>query len=142
MLKYALPLLVVFLSACVSSGGNAHVTLGNATVVVEIADSDEERSLGLMNRESLAKNAGLLFVFPDEAKRSFWMKNTKMPLDIIFISSDLIIVDMQTMKPCEAEPCRTYPSRGAAKYALEVNRGFAEANALQIGDRVTIRWPL
>jgi len=133
-------LLIVLASACVSASDTAYVALGNATVSAEVADSPEERARGLMDRETLGENAGMLFAFPDEAPRSFWMKNTKIALDIIFISSNFIIVGVQTMEPCE-EPCKLYVSLAPAQYALEVNRGFAEAQNIKVGDKIEIRFP-
>ena len=80
----------------------------------------------------------MLFVFEDSKIRSFWMKNTLIPLDIMFINSDYEIIDIQTMEPCLEDPCKNYISKQPAKYALEVNSGFAEDNEIQIGDKVEI----
>ena len=137
MPEYILLAFILFISACVSSDV-AYVTFGNATISAEVADSQEERQRGLMNKDYLAPNTGMLFIFPDEAPRSFWMKNTKIPLDIIFIPSNFTIADIQSMEPCLEEPCKLYVSKEAAKYALEVNKGFAEKHGTKIGARMEI----
>lgn len=138
MIRPLLLLSVVLISACISGPDKAAVSFGNASVYAEIADSPDEWQAGLMNRDHLAEDAGMLFVFPGEAKRSFWMKNTKMPLDIVFISANLTVVDVQSMEPCHSDPCRTYVSKEPAEYALEVNRGFAAENNVMVGDAVRI----
>lgn len=115
------------------------ILLGNKEVKVEIADEPYEHARGLMFRKSLGQNEGMLFIFSDEEYRTFWMKNTLIPLDLIFIDSNLEIVDIkQDFQPCEQEPCETYTSLGPALYVLEVNAGFAERNGIKAGDSVAI----
>ena len=97
------------------------VSINDVVIEVEVADSDEEKARGLMYRESLDEDKGMLFVYDDENERSFWMKNTLIPLDILFIDAEKTIVDIQTMEPCKEEPCRNYISGSEAQYALEVN---------------------
>ncbi|HIH17967.1 MAG TPA: DUF192 domain-containing protein [Nanoarchaeota archaeon] len=109
---------------------------GDKELKVEIADEPYEHARGLMFRESMKDDEGMLFIFSDSEYRTFWMKNTLIPLDIIFIDGDSQIVDITTMQPCEKEPCETYTSSGPAKYVLEVNAGFAEKNGLKAGDSV------
>lgn len=87
----------------------------------EVAGTDEKRTTGLMFRESLGENEGMLFVFPDSATRSFWMKNTLIPLDIIFIAENMTIVKVYHATPCSSDPCRLYSSEKPVKYVLEVN---------------------
>ena len=127
---------IALLSACVSSAPS--VSFGNTTAFVEVADSAEEWQRGLMFRDSLPEGTGMLFVFPDEAPRSFWMKNTRMPLDIIFISANMTVVDVQTMEPCAADPCASYKSAAPAKYALEASKGFANRKGIKAGDIAAI----
>lgn len=102
---------------------------------VEIADTPDLTSLGLMNREYLAENAGMLFVFPYADKRSFWMKNTILPLDIIFIDSVGKIVQIsENTTPFSTE---SVVCLKPANYVLEVNAGTAEKYNITTGDIVS-----
>ncbi len=106
----------------------------NITLNVKIADTDEARSRGLMFASKLDENEGMLFVFPDEQKRAFWMKNTLMPLDMIFIAANGTVVDVvENAQPCKEDPCPTYASGQAAKYVLEAKGGFAQRNGIAVG---------
>src|SRR3989338_3158581 len=84
-------------------------------VNVEIADDAKERATGLMFREFLGDDSGMLFVFDDENARNFWMKNTLIPLDIIFISKGFEIVDIKYAEPCKEDPCASYSPVKPAK---------------------------
>lgn len=112
-----------------------------ASVSVEIADNKSERRRGLMFRESLCDNCGMLFVYPGEDERAFWMKNTLIPLDMIFISADKRVLNVETAYPepntSDSELTR-YRSGGEAKYVLEVNAGFAEEKGIEKGTRVRL----
>jgi uncharacterized membrane protein (UPF0127 family) len=110
-----------------SSGG------GEVEVRVEIADDLPEQTRGLMERTALAEDRGMLFVFSDEEVRSFWMKNTLIPLSIAYMDSDGRIVDLQDMKPLDDDPPH-YVSAEPARYALEVNQGFFEEHGVRVGD--------
>ncbi|NQU97931.1 DUF192 domain-containing protein [Candidatus Woesearchaeota archaeon] len=114
------------------------VVLGDVRVEVEIADSYEKVMFGLMEREKLGKKEGMLFIFTDEEPRTFWMKNTLIPLDIIFINSSLDIVKIQHAVPCKTETCPIYPSGKPAKFVLEVNEGFSEEYGVEEGMKVEI----
>lgn len=114
---------------------------GGVTVLAEKADSPEKRAQGLMNRPSLGQKEGMIFHFEESGYQTFWMYNTKIPLTIIFLNDRLKIVDIQDMYPCmqnNPDLCRTYTSRGAARYAIEVNQGFGEKYGLKIGDQAII----
>ena len=108
----------------------AWVIFGADTVVAEVARSPEERSQGLMYREELAPGTGMLFVFPDEASRGFWMANTYVPLDIAYMDSALRIVDIQQMEP---EVTETYDSAAPAMFALEVPQGWFAEHGIGVG---------
>lgn len=123
----------LFLTAC-----SPTITLNTTTIAVEIADEPFEHQQGLMHRTFLPHNQGMLFIFDDEQQRTFWMKNTNMPLDIIFISADKKIVDIkQNFQPCTQEQCETYTSK-SAHYVLEVNAGFTQRKKLTIGMQAII----
>jgi uncharacterized membrane protein (UPF0127 family) len=109
----------------------AWVIFGADTVVAEVARTREERNQGLMYRESLGEDAGMLFIFPDNSVRSFWMQNTYIALDIAFMAPDFRIVDIQQMEPMTTD---SHTSRGPAMYALEVNQGWFEAHGVEVGD--------
>ncbi|MCF8035278.1 MAG: DUF192 domain-containing protein [Desulfobacteraceae bacterium] len=100
---------------------------------VEVAATPQARAKGLMFRRSLEKNTGMLFVYPAEDRRCFYMKNTFIPLDIAFINRDLQIVDIRQMQPLDKTPVC---SREKVRYALEVNSGFFDRHGIQVGDTV------
>ena len=112
---------------------------GNIIVNVEIADDAAGRSQGLMFREFLDDKNGMFFVFDDEDFHSFWMKNTLIPLDIIFISEDFEIVDVIYAEPCKEDNCESFKPVKAAKYVLEVNGNFTIKNNIEIGDKIIIQ---
>ena len=104
-------------------------------VRVEVADDTEEQAQGLMGRKKLGEKRGMLFVYPEERTRSFWMKDTYIPLSIAYIDSEGRIVDIQDMKPLDDKP-PSYVSAEPARYALEVNKGFFGERGVEVGDRV------
>lgn len=108
---------------------------GEVTVEAEIADDYTEGTRGLMAREELGENEGMLFAYDDEQTLEFIMENTLLPLSIAYISESGTIVDIQDMAPLSDE---TYPSDEPARYALEVNQGFYEENGVEVGDRVEL----
>ncbi len=122
------------LTACSSN----KVVINNYKVTVEIADSSEEREKGLMFHDPLNANEGMLFIFPDEAKRSFWMKNVFFPIDIIFLDSEKKVVDLKRdFYLCTKAPCELFNSK-PAQYVIEVQRGFIDKHAVRVGDLVEI----
>jgi uncharacterized protein len=102
-------------------------------VQVEVADDVSEQAKGLMYREKLGEDRGMLFVYPDERELSFWMKNTLIPLSIAYIDSEGRIVDILDMKPMDDKPPH-YTSSEPVQYALEVNKGFFEKEDVKEGD--------
>ncbi len=103
---------------------------------VEIADTDKSREQGLMYRTKMSQSVGMFFIFNDETPRSFWMRNTIIPLDIIYINSGMKIVKIRqnTIPYSEKQVLSEKP----AKYVLEVNAGFASQNELTEGDSISL----
>ena len=116
----------------------SYVIIDEIKIEVELAQTKEQWAHGLMLREALDKDKGMLFIFPDSEERSFWMKNTLIPLDIIFIDSSQRILNIEEAEPCKKESCILYKSTGNAKYVLEINRGFAAKKGIKKGDRVVL----
>jgi len=130
-------LLLAACSACAS--GEPRVVLGGKTFSVEIAESSEEHALGLMFRDSMPADHGMIFIFPDEAPRSFWMKNTRIPLDIMYFDRNLEMVSISAdTPPCRVARCPSYPSIAPAKYVLELNAGSAASLGVGVGDKLTL----
>lgn len=98
---------------------------------VELATTHEERKTGLMNRETLPSNKGMLFIFDETKKHTFWMKNTTIPLDIIWLDEKMQVIHIQQAEPCNKIPCKTYKPNTNALYVLEINKGLAEKNNIQ-----------
>jgi hypothetical protein len=117
--------------------GHAKVCFGDKCIDAEIAQTTEERSKGLMFREELPQGRGMLFVFPEEGNYSFWMKNTLIPLTIVWVNNELEIVHIENAVPCESKVCKSYKPDAEARYVVEVNPIFAEGN-IKLGDRITI----
>lgn len=111
------------------------LTIKEKKIRVEVARTDGEKSKGLMFREKLGENEGMLFVFEREEILSFWMKNTRIPLSIAFITKDGKIVDIQDMEPFDLQ---SHVSARPARYALEVNQGWFKKNGTEVGDFVRI----
>jgi len=107
---------------------------------IEIADNQEARVRGLMFRDSMPADHGMLFVFESSYVQTFWMKNTRIPLDILYFDSTYKLVSVQErVPPCRSDPCAQYPSTGPAQYVLELNSGMAEKLGAKPGDVLTVR---
>ncbi len=126
-----------FLVSCKNSLPESFVEIGNQKFIVEVATDTETKAQGLMFREKLDKDHGMFFVFDVEKYHRFWMKNTSIPLDIIWISADAKVVDIQTAIPCKTPTCPSYVPRDMAKYVLEVNAKTFEG---KVGDEVFIEF--
>ncbi len=109
-------------------------------VIVEIADTDAKRQRGLMFREQMAPTDGMIFLFDEPGNYPFWMKNTLIPLDMIWLDRDARIVWIaESVPPCKADPCPSYDHQGQALYVVEVVSGFAKQHKLKIGDRLALK---
>ena len=111
------------------------IDVSGTTVRAEIVRSQQRRSRGLLGRESLAANAGMLFVYPRSAHLGIWMKEMRFPIDILWLSDDGIIVDMRENVSPETYPTAFRPER-PARYVLELPAHFAASHGIRIGDKV------
>lgn len=107
---------------------------GKIQLTVEIARTPQERNLGLMYRKQLPPKAGMLFLFEKEEVQSFWMQNTYIPLDMIFINSKMQVVGI--VQSAEPQTTKSRQVSTPSKYVLEVNAGFAEAHGIFVGTKV------
>lgn len=115
------------------------VELGGKRYAVELADDDAERARGLMFRDSMADDRGMLFIHDAQEPQAYWMKNTKIALDILYFDNDRKLVSQQRdVPPCSlGDACPPYPSDAPARYVLELNAGQAEKLKLQDGAALT-----
>jgi uncharacterized membrane protein (UPF0127 family) len=128
---------LVPLAACAKSG--PYVELKGQRYTVEIAADDAARAHGLMDRTQMDADHGMLFVFDDDAMRAFWMKNTKIPLDMLFFDADRRLVSVQpNVPPCVSDPCPAYSSGAPARYVLELDAGQAAKLGLTSGDELIV----
>jgi uncharacterized protein len=136
----AIPIILALITIALFLPSDSSAKFENGkTISLEIAKTPSQKSAGLMNREELDEDAGMLFIYEEESILSFWMKDTLIPLDIIFLNNDYEIVSIKKMKPCTEDPCQSHPSEIPSKYAIEVNAGFTQENNISIGQKVTIR---
>jgi uncharacterized membrane protein (UPF0127 family) len=128
----------LMLAGCASGSGSSWVELGGARYGVEVADDDSERARGLMFRDELPTGRGMLFLHEREEPQAYWMKNTRIPLDILYFDSSRRLVSQQRdVPPCNAgDRCPPYPSKAPARYVLELNAG--EAARLKLEDGATL----
>ena len=145
--KYLLFFILIFFGLKVTAEqgiqqfGSGSVTLPsqNITIDVEIAKTEAQRSKGLMFRKQLAEHKGMIFIFEENGIQRVWMKNTLIPLDVIFISEQGRIVSInQSLLPCIKKYCDIYHSTGNAKYMLEVNSGMVEKNKIKVGQQLLL----
>ncbi len=128
--------LSVILPGCRKESPRERWTKLPAELQVEIAKTPEQRERGLMFRQGLPKNEGMYFVFEEEQQLSFYMRDTRIPLSIAFITSEGIIESIKDMIPLDE---RSVPSTGPAQFALEVNRGWFDENGIRSGDRAVLK---
>ena len=123
------------------AAGKVIIDMGEDSVLVdvEIAQTPEQREYGLMNRESLDPDSGMVFLYLDgNSTSSFYMKNTRIPLSVAFFDIDGRILEILDMEPCLEEPCPTYNPGVAYRGALEVNRGAFDRWGVSTGDTITL----
>jgi len=143
LLIIILIILIIFLfkqQTAVQTAKIEKVCFKQACFNVKIAETQEEREKGLMGIEYLDKNNGMLFIFPESGKYNFWMKNTLIPLDIIWIDSNNAVIEIkENFQPCKeniGENCDIYYSKKNALYVLEINGNTVSKNDIKIGDKI------
>lgn len=126
-------------TGCASSTG-LWVEVGNERIAVEVADDDAERSRGLMFRDTLEQGRGMLFLHESEGSLAYWMKNTRIPLDILYFDRNFRLVSQQRdVPPCSlGDRCPPYPSDAPAQYVLELAAGEAERLGLKDGEQLRV----
>jgi len=120
------------------AGHMVHLTplkIGGVPLVAEIADTPELRESGLMFRDSLPPDHGMLFIYPEERILSFWMRNTRIPLDIAFIDRNGVVVNIDQMAP---QSDSTHASSRPAMYALEMRLGWFADHGVRAGARLEL----
>lgn len=141
-MRAAIILLTVILSfpPAVRAMGTGTACIKKSCFTVEVAVSLREQSRGLMYRAALGARSGMLFVFPGEGQHLFWMKNTLIALDIIWIGGDnRVIYIKKNAPPCRTDACPEYGPSGKAAYVLEINGGLSEKLGLAAGDEATLK---
>ncbi len=137
--RLVLVLICLFLTGC---GGRKPAAVlstpdGPKRVLLEVAATEAQRSRGLMFRTRLDPDRGMLFVFDEAGRAPFWMKNTFLSLDILFLSGEGIVVDLfERLPPCPMDPCPRYTPEFPYRYALELSGGFVGQHAVRRGDRI------
>lgn len=117
------------------------VTLGSKTFVVEVAETSDQHSRGLMFKDKLGADEGMLFIFNNEETRFFWMKNTLIDLSIGFFDKNAVLIDVQEMQSGKGktdEVLPSYASAKPAKYALEMTKGWFDKNKIKLGTKLKI----
>jgi uncharacterized membrane protein (UPF0127 family) len=133
-------LVIIIVMLFVFGKNKPQVCIKEKCFSVELAKTDEELSRGLMYRESLNEDRGMLFIFKNEAKHSFWMKNTLIALDIIWINKNGEIIYINKDTPiCQFDPCTTYSSEKEALYVLEIGAEIVDKYGFNVGDEVKLK---
>ena len=119
----------------ISNKKTYEVKINEKTSHAEVAFTQKGRTIGLMFRDKLDNDHGMLFIYPQEKSLSFWMKNTKIPLSIAFINSEEIITQIDSMTPYSL---RSHTSKENVKYALEMEQGWFKKNGIRVGSKVSL----
>ena len=117
----------------ISNKNTYEIKINDKTSYAEVAFTQKARTIGLMFRDALDKDHGMLFIYPQEQSLSFWMKNTKIPLSIAFINSKEVITQIESMAPYSL---MSHTSKEKVKYALEMEQGWFEKNRIKVGSKV------
>lgn len=118
----------------------ASLSKNDTHISLEVAKTEKSREYGLMNRESMPQDHGMLFLFPKEERLKFWMKNTLIPLDMIFLKNNEVLAVIKNVPPCgkEINNCPSYGPDIKANAVIELNAGMAEKLSIHNGDLLRI----
>jgi uncharacterized membrane protein (UPF0127 family) len=131
--------LAAFAAAALAAAADAplrtqQVKIGGHALKVEVADNDAARARGLMHRQKMGRNDGMLFIFEEPAYQSMWMKNTLIPLSVAFLDAEGVILNIRDMQP---QTLDTHMSAGPSLYAIETNKGWFAERGIKEGAKVT-----
>ena len=131
---------ILIMSSCTSAKSTNQVCFKNHCIEVEVVSKEEDRIRGLQNRPALDADKGMLFVFPESSQHTFWMKDTLIPLDIIWMDyAKRVVFIEEAAKPCKIAPCPRYVPPENAMYVLEINANSTKNLGLKVGDVVEFR---
>ena len=132
--------IVVVLISSFQSLGAREISLNTTMLAInqdvyslEIAKTQDQRQLGLMFRNKLGSNNGMVFIYPNSASHRIWMKNTKIKLTVIWINEGGTVLDIQRLDPCQRDPCKSYGLDQPSKYIIELNH---QTHNIKIGDEI------
>lgn len=114
----------------------AYAIINNTKIILEVADTEEAKATGLMYRDFLGEKNGLIFLFSPPEKVDFWMKNVKIPLDIVFIYNNKVVKIDSEVPVCKKDPCKIYSSGIEIDYVIELNSGFCKKYGVKINQSV------
>jgi uncharacterized membrane protein (UPF0127 family) len=119
---------------------SAQAEMAGQQIMLEVARTPQQQAMGLMYRTSLAPDRGMLFAFVPPQPVNFWMKNTLIPLDMVFLRDGQVKAIAENVPPCTTEPCPTYGSKVAIDQVIELRGGRAAELGLKVGDRVNVKF--
>jgi hypothetical protein len=141
-MKYISTIIILILIASILSitfYNQPKACFKQSCINLELTKTQEKRTQGLMYKTELKNNLGILFIYEEEGLYNIWMKNTLIPLDIIWIDQNFQIKQIEKANLCEIEECKTYNALYPTKYIIEVNQGFTIENNIKVGDIITLR---
>jgi uncharacterized protein len=119
---------------------SAQMTVGNQVIQLEVAKTPDQQAIGLMNRKELAGDRGMVFLFSPARPVSFWMKNTLIPLDMVFVHKGKVVAISKDVPPCKADPCPTYgPGQSLVDQVIELRAGRAAELGIKAGDAIVVK---
>lgn len=131
-------LLLIIITAC-QQNTTPQACINENCFNLEVVDTPQTREKGLMYRQYLPEDKGMLFVFEKTGNYPFWMKNTLIPLDMLWINENKEIVRIMSATPCQEDPCKIYNPKSEALYVLEINANITKEKNIKEGDKVEIK---